>query len=49
MTIRFVFLYQDGDTPLHKAVFANNVDVAQVLINAGAKMNIPNMVMIFFS
>ena len=48
MTIYFVFLYQYGDTPLHKAVIANNVEVAQVLTNAGAKINIPNKVMICF-
>ena len=48
MTIYFVFLYQDGETPLHRAVRNNNVEVAQVLINAGAQINIPHMVMICF-
>ena len=47
MTIYFVFLYQYGDTPLHEAVVNNNVEVAQVLISAGAKINIPNKVLIF--
>ena len=49
MTIYFVFLYQDGDTPLHEAVVMNNVEVAQELISAGAKINIPNKVLIFCS
>ena len=44
MTIYFVFLYQIGDTPLHRAVIGNNVEVVQVLINAGAQINIPNKV-----
>ena len=48
MTIYFVFLYQYGCTPLHEAIIHNNVEVACALINAGAKTNIPNKVMICF-
>ena len=48
MTIYFIFVYQYGDTPLHEAVVKNNVEVARVLINAGARTNIPNKVMICF-
>ena len=48
MTIYFVFLYQDGDTPLHLAVIYDNVEVARALLNASAQTNIPNKVMICF-
>ena len=49
MTIYFVFLYQFGNTPLHRAVLNNNVEVAHLLVMAGAQTNIPNEVMIFCS
>ena len=49
MTIYFVFLYQDGCTPLHRAVLNNNVEVVHMLIMAGAQTNIPNKVLIFCS
>ena len=48
MTIYFVFLYQDGDTPLHEAVFMKKVEVAHMLIMAGSKTDVPNKVMICF-
>ena len=48
MTIYFVFLYQYGLTPLHEAVFNNNVKVVRLLIMAGAKTNVPDKVMICF-
>ena len=48
MTIYFVFLYQHGDTPLHRAVITNNVEVVHMLIMAGAKTSIPDKVMICF-
>ena len=48
MTIYFVFLYQDGDTPLHLAVISNNVEVVHMLIMAGAKTSISDEVMICF-
>ena len=44
----FFSFYQYGDTPLHKALLHNNVEVARLLINAGAKTNAPNKVMICF-
>ena len=47
MTIYFVFLYQSGYTPLHRAVGQNNVEVARLLIMAGAQTNIPNKVLFF--
>ena len=46
MTIYFVILYQYGWTPLHVAVIKNNVEVAHMLIMAGAKTNVPDKVMI---
>ena len=48
MTIYFVFLYQYGRTPLHRAVYKNNVQVVHMLIMAGAKTSIPDKVMICF-
>ena len=48
MAIHFIFLYQNGFTPLNRAVLKNNVEMAEVLVNAGAKTNIPNKVMICF-
>ena len=44
MTIYFVFLYQSGCTPLHSAVIGIHDEVTQVLIDAGARINIPNNV-----
>ena len=48
MTIYFVFLYQYGWSPLLLAVAENNVEVAHMLIMAGAKTSIPDKVMICF-
>ena len=44
--IYFVFLYQFGYTPIHEAVFHDNVQMVRVLINAGVKANVPDKVMI---
>ena len=46
MTIYFVFLFQEGYAPLHRAVMYNKVEVAQVLINAGEKRNVLNSVVL---
>ena len=48
MTIYFVFSYQIGWTPLHAAVVKNNVQMVRLLIQAGAKTNLPNKVMVCF-
>ena len=48
MTIYFVFLYQNGRTPLHISVIQNNVEVGKMLITSGAKTNVPDKVMICF-
>ena len=48
MTIYFVFSYQTGRTPLHKAVDSNNVKIFRLLIQSGAKSNVPNKVMVCF-
>ena len=48
MTIYFVFLYQDGRTPLRRALLNNNVEVVHMLIMAGAKTSIPDQVLICF-
>ena len=46
MTIYFVFSHQDGWSPLHTAVVRNNVQMVRLLIQAGAKTNLPNQVML---
>ena len=43
-----VFLYQFGWSPLRIAARLNNVEVASVLIEAGADLDIPDKVMICF-
>ena len=45
MTIYFVFSHQDGWSPLHKAVARDNVQMVRLLIQAGAKTNLPNKVL----
>ena len=47
MTI-YLFVFQYGRTPLHKAVRHSNVEVAHMLIMAGAKTNVLDKVMICF-
>ena len=44
MTIYFVFSHQDEWFPLHSAVINNNVQMVRLLIQAGAKTNLPNKV-----
>ena len=48
MTIYFVFSYQDGWTPLHTAVVNNRVKMVRFLIQAGAKTDVPDKVMVCF-
>ena len=43
-----VFLYQGGWSPLHSAAHFNSVQVASVLIEAGADLDLPSKVMIYF-
>ena len=44
MTIYFVFSHQDGWFPLHIAIDSDNVQMVRLLIQAGAKTNLPNKV-----
>ena len=41
----YVFLYQVGWSPLHIASRRNSVQVAHILIHAGAKIDIPEEVL----
>ena len=43
-----LFQYQLGWTPLHRAAFLNKVEVARVLVEAGANIDVPDEVMICF-
>ena len=44
MTIYFVFSNQLGWSPLHRAVYRDNVQMVRLLIQAGAKTNLPDKV-----
>ena len=44
----FLFQYQFGWAPLHRAAINNNIEVARVLVEAGASIDIINEVMICF-
>ena len=44
MTIYFVFSHQDGWSPLHIAVYRDKVQMVRLLIQAGAKTNLPDKV-----
>ena len=44
----FVFQYQYGWTPLHRAASYNKVEVARVLVEAGANIDVTDEVMICF-
>ena len=44
MTIYFVFSHQYGWSPFHRAVHMDNVQMVRLLIQNGAKTNLPNKV-----
>ena len=46
MTIYFVFSHQDGWSPLYIVVDRDNVQMVRLLIQAGAKTNLPDKVML---
>ena len=46
MTVYFVFSHQLGWSPLHEAVDNDNVQMVHLLVQAGAKTNLLNNVML---